>query len=239
MLQCSCSISLAKELKKGCCRARLRASVFTVISSLSLPLCCGHMPVWYQHMVGNTLLPMRLFICVPVYLSSLSLRREPPPPPPPPLTVLCSLGPSVVRSILSIYLLYLLLLFCVLAAQTERERVSMLSSTLVYLPGHLIPFSSQLLKMSHLRSEEYCFRKLGVVLRDLPAPREDISPRVSPTFHRRTRLLIHKDATVTFCYWQHKLKAELIDGLRRRSQTKHDIHTSSESQAKTERREKK
>lgn len=132
-----------------------------------------------------------------------------------------------------------LLLFCVLAAQTERERVSMLSSTLVYLPGHLIPFSSQLLKMSHLRSEEYCFRKLGVVLRDLPAPREDISPQVSPTFHRRTRLLIHKDATVTFCYWQHKLKAELIDGLRRRSQTKHDIHTSSESQAKTERREKK
>lgn len=104
MLQCSCSISLAKELKKGCCRARLRASVFIVISSLSLPLCCGHMPVWYQHMVGNTLLPMRLFICVPVYLSSLSLRREPPPPPPPPLTVLCSLGPSVVRSILSIYL---------------------------------------------------------------------------------------------------------------------------------------
>lgn len=52
-------------------------------------------------MVGNTLLPVRLFICVPVYLSSLSLRREPPPPP---LTVLCSLGPSVVRSILSIYL---------------------------------------------------------------------------------------------------------------------------------------
>lgn len=191
-------------------------------------------------MVGNTLLPMRLFICVPVYLSSLSLRREPPPPPP--LTVLCSLGPSVVRSILSIYLpvsASSFFFFGVFAAQTERERVSMLSSTLVYLPGHLIPFSSQLLKMSHLGSEEYCFRKLEVVLRDLPALREDISPQVSPTFHCRTRLLIHKDAPVTFCYWQHKLKTVLIDGLRRRSQAKHDIHTPSESQAKTERREKK
>lgn len=117
MLQRSCGISLEKEVKKGCCRPRLRASVFIVISSLSLPLCCGHMPVWYQHMVGNTLLPMRLFICVPVYLSSLSLRREPPPPPP--LTVLCSLSPSVVRSILSIYLPVSASFWCLCSSNRE------------------------------------------------------------------------------------------------------------------------
>lgn len=52
--------------------------VFRVISPLplSLPLRCCHMPVWYQHMVGNTLLSMCLFICVPVYPSFLSLRAS-------------------------------------------------------------------------------------------------------------------------------------------------------------------
>ncbi len=44
-----------------------------MIPPLSLPLRCCHMPVWYEHMVGNTLLLLCLFICVPVNLSFLSL----------------------------------------------------------------------------------------------------------------------------------------------------------------------
>lgn len=129
--------------EKGFRGARLRGLVFRVISPLplSLPLRCCHMPVWYQHMVGNTLLSVCLFICVPVYLSSLSLCASSS------LSVPCSLSPSVVKSTRSIYL-PVPLPSCLAAKQLKEKgsrsmhfHCSTVHSN-TYPEGHLIPFCS-------------------------------------------------------------------------------------------------
>lgn len=107
--------------EKGFRGAGLRGLVFRVISPLALPLplrCC-HMPVWYQHMVGNTLLSVSLFICIPVYLSSISLCASSS------LSIPCSLRPSVVKSMPSIYL-PVSLPSSLAAAQRGREQGSVL-----------------------------------------------------------------------------------------------------------------
>lgn len=111
---------------------QLRGLVFGVISPLphSLPLCCCHMPVWYQHVDSNTLLSVCLFICVPVYMSFLLLCASS-------LSVPCSLIPSVVKSIPSTYLSPSLLSYLA-AAWRGTEQTGWLT-TYYYLLHHCTP----------------------------------------------------------------------------------------------------
>lgn len=119
------------------------------------------MRVWYQHTVGNTLLSgCYLCTCLSVYSLSLCLLFS---------SVPCSLSPSVVESILSIYL----------CRGSRSAHFHCIVHPITYQEGHLIPspcFPSARERCRIWQGEEYSFRNLRVAPEGSPLWEGQISP---------------------------------------------------------------
>lgn len=96
------------------------SDLFSLSASVLWPYACLISAHGRQHTLAHV--PVYLCTCLSVF--SFAVKRA----------TSSSLGPSVVRSILSIYLPVSLLFFFLLGASQHAF------TTLVYLPGHLIPF---------------------------------------------------------------------------------------------------
>ena len=171
-------------------------------SLLSLCHCCCHMSVWYQHMVGNTLLSVCLFICVPVYLPFLSLCLLPFSQSPAPSVHLLSKEASWVFIRLSRCFLVSLQL------KRGREQVKRtFPCTIVhsntYPRGHLIPFPCfppAHERCKKLRGEDILSGNLGAAPGDLHSERDRLAQDWIPHTTEGPLYSSTKDASVTFYY---------------------------------------
>lgn len=169
----------------------------------SSPVRCCHMPIWYQHIVGNTLLSPCLFILVPVYQCFLSL------------CVSSSTLPPHIPTAPAVHLLlkaswelpFSFAFLSIAVAQGKRNRVSFSSSWRISDTSPCTLLFLQLMKDVHIWA--FLFRDSIVAMRDHRVRRGQISQWLSLTLvHHRSRLFTHRDGPVTiYCY---KLRHSLI-----------------------------